>query len=78
MIDSGIAIFTGSVRHDFNNVIRPAVMFMLRMGRWKMTAQKEHYHTDAENERCDCGISADFTQMYRTFIPCCHLLSAGM
>jgi hypothetical protein len=78
MVDHGIAAFSASVRHIFNSAIRRAVMFMLTIGTSEMTAQKAHYHTNAETRTCDCGISAYFTRMYRTFVPCCHLLSAGV
>jgi hypothetical protein len=75
MIDSGITAFSASVGHNINSAIRRAVMFMLAVGTWEMTAQKAHYHADAENRTWDCVISAYDTRVYRNFVTCCLLQS---
>jgi hypothetical protein len=60
---------------------RRSAMSMLAIRTCEMSSRKERRHTDTENETFDCGESAYSTRMqriYRTFVPRCHLKSAGI
>jgi hypothetical protein len=78
MIGHGINFFTPSVRHNFNSASRRAMTAMRSIGEIEMNLQIVQYQTDAQNRTCNCGLFWYFTRMYRTFLPCCHLLHCGV
>jgi hypothetical protein len=80
MIEFGILNYHTSVRHNFNSATRRAQALARAIGDTEMLKQRIYYHTtiDHNDSTCDCHLSTYFSEVYGQFVPCCHMLEAGV
>jgi hypothetical protein len=78
MVNRGIDCFPLSVKHNFNAATRRTAAFVRIIGQHEINRQKVFYRTNPQNATCDCGVSSYFSRLFNQFIPCCHLMHAGL
>jgi hypothetical protein len=77
-IDRGIENFSANVRHNFNTATRRSLNLVHVIGEPELTQQEAYYHTNVVDQTCECGDTSYYSRVYRTLIPCCHLLRLGL
>jgi hypothetical protein len=78
MVNRGIESFPMSVKHNFNAATRRTAAFVRVIGEREINRQKIFYHTNLGDATCDCGVSTYFSRLFNQFVPCCHLMHAGL
>jgi hypothetical protein len=78
MINRGIESFPMSVKHNYHAATRRTAALLRVIGEQEINRQKIFYHTNLEDATCDCGVSIYFSRLFNQFVPCCHLMHAGL
>jgi hypothetical protein len=78
MIDRSIGFFGASVRNNFNTATRRALHLRQAIDETEMLSERLQYETSADQGSCSYNMTSYWTQVYGRFVPCRHLLHAGV